>query len=295
MTKHISLLILLLITQFSFGQKFTSDKGLKHEYHINKEGRKARVGDLVSLHMIVKNAKGEEIRNSYNEGKPVLFPVRYSAFDADIYEAVSLMSENDSASFWINADSMYIRVFKKTRPKNVAAGSDLTFIIKTLKIRTQQEYKEEQTAKFEKQYKEDENIIIKRKKSQEKIIEAYTDTSGFKFSKTPEGVYYSIVEEGVQPSILPKNGDAVVFHYSGSFLNGHVFESSYNDVGHAITFTLGKGAVITGWESAFKYLPKGSKAIIIVPSDLGYGALNKEDKIPPHSILLFEVHLMGIY
>ena len=51
--------------------------------------------------------------------------------------------------------------------------------------------------------------------------------------------------------------------------------------------------MIAGWDSAFKYLHAGDRAIIIVPSKYGYGAQSRPG-IPPHSNLQFEVEVIDV-
>lgn len=292
---RITLLTLSFFTSLvSFSQLIETEKGLKHEFYQNSTGKLPKIGDLISLHMLITDDKGTEIKNSFSEGKPILFPLKYPHFDGDIYEAVALMSEGDSAAFWINADSMYLKVFRKPFPENTTHGSDLKVTIKTLKIRSQQEYKEEQTSYYNANLKESADVIAKRKKKEEAQIQEYINKSGFKFTKTEKGVYYTLTENKLENKALPKPSNAVVFNYVGQLINGKVFESSYEDIGHSITFTIGSGDVIEGWDDAFRNIPNGAKAKIIIPSHLGYGNIDK-GKIPANSILVFDVHVVAVY
>lgn len=292
--KFTLLIISFILTAVSFAQVLETEKGLKHEFHTNQDGALPKIGDLISLHMRIVDEKGEEIRNSFSEGKPILFPLKYPHFDADIYEAVALMSEGDSASFWINADSMYLKVFRKPFPETMTHGTDLKVTIKTFKIRSQQEYKEEQTSYYNSNLKESPEIIAKRKKKEEAKIQAYIKKLGFEFNKTEKGVYYTIIEKKLDQDKFPKEGHAVVFNYVGQLIDGTVFESSYENIGHSITFTVGSGDVIDGWDDAFRNIPNGAKAKMIIPSHLAYGNIAK-DKIPANAILIFDVHVVAIY
>lgn len=292
--KFILLITAFIITSLSFAQILETEKGLKHTFYTNNKGALPKIGDLVSLHMRITDAKGAVIRNSFSEGKPILFPLKYPHFEADIYEAVALMSEGDSADFWVNADSMYQKIFRKPFPETMTHGSDLKVTIKTLKIRSQRAYKEEQTSFYNSNLKESPEVIAKRKKKEEAQIQEYIKKSGFQFTKTTKGTYYSIVEKKLAQDNLPKENKAVVFNYIGQLIDGTVFESSYKDIGHSITFTIGSGEVIEGWDDAFRNIPNGAKAKIIIPSHLGYGNITK-DKIPANAILIFDVHLVAIY
>ncbi|MFT3744094.1 MAG: FKBP-type peptidyl-prolyl cis-trans isomerase [Pyrinomonadaceae bacterium] len=108
--------------------------------------------------------------------------------------------------------------------------------------------------------------------------------------KTASGLQYLITKKG--KGRMPKVGDTVVVHYTGTLLNGRKFDSSY-DSGRALTFPLGKGRVIKGWDEGIAKMHTGDQAIFIVPSKLGYGA-SGNGPIPPNASMIFIVELMDI-
>ena len=112
-------------------------------------------------------------------------------------------------------------------------------------------------------------------------------TNGMK--KTKNGLYYSILEPGIGNS--PLKGDKVSVHYKGSLTDGTVFDSSYQR-NEPITFSLGVGQVIAGWDEGIMLLNKGSKAKFVIPSNLAYGSQGAGGIIPPNSTLIFEVELI---
>jgi len=83
-----------------------------------------------------------------------------------------------------------------------------------------------------------------------------------------------------------KSGDMVSVHYTGKLIDGTVFDSSVerND---PITFTLGVGQVIKGWDDGIKGMCVGEKRKLKIPSDLGYGDGGSPPKIPGGSTLIF--------
>jgi FKBP-type peptidyl-prolyl cis-trans isomerase FklB len=104
----------------------------------------------------------------------------------------------------------------------------------------------------------------------------------------PSGLQYMVLTEGSGPK--PALSDNVKCHYTGSFIDGNVFESSYTNQQPA-TFSLGQ--VIRGWTEALQLMSVGSKWRLFIPSDLGYGD-NDRGTIPPGSTLIFEVELLEI-
>lgn len=106
--------------------------------------------------------------------------------------------------------------------------------------------------------------------------------------KTASGLQYQIIKEGKGGQ--PKNGDLVLVHYVGKLTNDTVFDSS-RERNQPISFKLGDGQVIKGWDEGIALLHKGDKAIFTIPAELGYGA-QAVGTIPANSTLIFEVELI---
>lgn len=279
-----------IVTKKTSNKYRQTTTGLSFKIHHDEQGRTAKRGDLVSLHMIMSHEQAGELRNTYKEGKPLLFPVRFSSFEADLNEGIKLLSSGDSATFLVLADSMYSSVFKKDLPENIKAGTFLRFDVKILEIKTQNQYLIEQKKKHDSYLVEHKVEIENRKKQQDLKIQKYIQTRGFKYKKTSNGVYYAIVEAGKGNKI--QQGNAVIFHYVGSLLDDLTeFESTYQ-LGRPAAFTLGQGSVIPGWEEVFSLLTEGDVCKIIIPSHLGFGHITKE-KVPANSVLMFDVKIIG--
>ncbi len=95
-------------------------------------------------------------------------------------------------------------------------------------------------------------------------------------------------------------GQNIIVHYTGWLYDptqpenkGTKFDSSV-DRGQPFSFPLGAGRVIQGWDQGFGGMQIGGKRILIIPSDMGYGARGAGADIPPNATLLFEVDLLGI-
>lgn len=106
---------------------------------------------------------------------------------------------------------------------------------------------------------------------------------------TESGLQYKIVTEGTGKT--PGASSSVTVHYTGKLIDGTVFDSSVTR-GQPATFGLGQ--VIRGWTEGLQLLKEGGKAILYIPSDLGYGERGAGGQIPPHSTLIFEVELIKV-
>ena len=87
-------------------------------------------------------------------------------------------------------------------------------------------------------------------------------------------------------------GDVVTAHYVGRLTDGKVFDSS-RDRGVPISFMLGSGQVIKGWDEGLQGMRVGGTRILTISPEYGYGA-QAVGAIPGNSTLVFEVELVGV-
>lgn len=109
--------------------------------------------------------------------------------------------------------------------------------------------------------------------------------------KTASGLEYIEVEAGT--GAQAEAGKTVSVHYTGKFQDGKVFDSSVSR-GEPITFQLGKGKVIKGWDEGIALMKVGGKAQLIIPPQLGYGERGAGGVIPPNATLVFDVELVDV-
>merc|ERR1719175_69012 len=94
--------------------------------------------------------------------------------------------------------------------------------------------------------------------------------------------------------IKTRNGDNLHMHYTGTlYEDGSEFDSSIPR-GQPLTFQLGTGRVIKGWDQGLVGMCEGEKRKLIIPPELGYGASGSPPKIPGNSVLVFEVEPVKI-
>ena len=103
------------------------------------------------------------------------------------------------------------------------------------------------------------------------------------------GVQYIVEKEGTGP--MPKASDTVKVHYRGTLIDGTEFDSSYKR-GMPAVFPV--SGVIRGWTEVLQNMKVGAKWKVLIPSDLAYGVQGQAPVIPPASVLIFEIELLGI-
>ncbi|MGD9546309.1 MAG: FKBP-type peptidyl-prolyl cis-trans isomerase [Candidatus Krumholzibacteriia bacterium] len=104
-----------------------------------------------------------------------------------------------------------------------------------------------------------------------------------------------ILQQGDGPVAEP--GDQISVHYSGWIWEGGqkgaLFDTSLSR-GEPYRFRLGAGMVIPGWDVGLEGMKVGTRAQLIIPPAMGYGAQGYGQSIPPNSTLVFEVELVSI-
>lgn len=125
------------------------------------------------------------------------------------------------------------------------------------------------------------------RKEGENYMEENKEKEGVQVLKS--GLQYKVLHSGTGPK--PSLLDVVSVHYRGSFINGSIFDSSY-ERGKPQVFPVNR--VIPGWSEALQLMHVGDKWQIVVPHYLAYGENGFGNEIGPCTTLIFEMELIGI-
>jgi len=106
----------------------------------------------------------------------------------------------------------------------------------------------------------------------------------------PSGLQYTVLQAGSGPT--PTLFDTVRVHYTGSFIDGRVFDSSYKR-GEPVTFPVNK--VIPGWSEVLQLMKVGDRWKVYIPSYLAYGEQGFGREIGPNMTLIFEMEIVSIH
>jgi len=116
-----------------------------------------------------------------------------------------------------------------------------------------------------------------------------------KIEEVPESEKMSIeVTTPGDGKTYPKAGDTLTMHYVGTLAKGGAQFDSSRDRDEPFSFQIGVGQVIQGWDKGVLKLSLGERAILRIPSHLGYGARGAGEEIPPYADLVFDVELLKI-
>lgn len=251
-----------------------TDTGLEYKIYTDNNGRAIHLGDYVTINMSYKTEKDSVLFDSYKTKQPLRIMVSPPLFKGELMEGLVLLAENDSATFKVNADSLFA---KTQNPIFNHPGEKIIFNLKIEKVFTR--------AELEKQVDSERQSMMSKEKES---IDKYLTDNKLNPVATGTGLRYVILKQGT--GSIANEGDTVRVKYSGKLLNGFEFDPGREP----ISFVIGRGEVIKGWDEAFSLLTKGTKAKLIIPSHLAYGERGAGEVIPPFSTLTFEAELLDI-
>ncbi len=130
-------------------------------------------------------------------------------------------------------------------------------------------------------------LADKNKKEGETYLQSNKQKEGI--VALPSGLQYKVVKSGSgnHPTLF----DTVSIHYKGQFLDGQVFDSSYE---RKQPLSLPVNRVIPGWSEALQLMKVGDQWQLFIPHYLAYGEHGFAPQIGPNSTLVFEVELLEI-
>jgi FKBP-type peptidyl-prolyl cis-trans isomerase FkpA len=248
--------------------------GLKFQFHDHdSDGKLAKMGDIMTFHLTLKNAKDSVLKNSYKEGAPVVAQVQKAQFVGAFEQGLLLLAKGDSATFFVPVDSLF-KGYPQLPPV-FTKGTDVRFTVKVVDIQSETEFQASRTKNAEKQKSTDAATIAS----------FITKNNLTNVQKTESGLNYVITTPGTGAQVTA--GDSITVKYTGKLSSGKVFESN--------TFPLqvGRGMVIPGWDEGLQKFKQGGKGTLLIPSGLGYGDQGNPT-IPANSVLVFDVEILSV-
>jgi peptidylprolyl isomerase len=234
----------------------TTDSGLQYYDLVEGEGATAEEGAFVSVNYTIWLQEEQKyVASSDDRGQPFGFAVGAGQVFPGWDEGVSTMKEGGRRQLLIPPD---LALGEQGAEGIVPPNSTLIMEVELLSVRPPAVLTEVDEADYT------------------------TTESGLK--------YYDLVEgEGA----TPETGQTVFVHYTGWLEDGTKFDSSL-DRGQPLSFALGTGGVIAGWDEGVATMKVGGKRQLLIPSELAYGEQGSGGVIPPNATLIFEVELLEI-
>ncbi len=268
------------------GNSVTTAGGNIVTNHTNLEGPKASFGStvLISVNTWVNDSLVQSTSRDAGGPREVVLPdsSMMKGKVPAVFEAILLMAKGDSATVIQPLDSL----MKKGIPKSFGEVKEIRYEVKLEEIltpeiiqqRQQEEMKNADAAQAQGM------IVAETVKT---MLADYKSKKLANLKKSASGLEYVIIEQGTGAPI--KDGDSVPTNYYGvRKTDGGMFDNSF-DRGGPAPFNV--GGLIPGFNEGMKLLNRGGKAILFIPSELGYGEQGAGGDIPPNTDLVFYIEM----
>ncbi|MFC2086363.1 FKBP-type peptidyl-prolyl cis-trans isomerase [Bacteroidota bacterium] len=257
----------------------THESGLKYKFFkLNSNEKKVAIDEIMELKYQLKTEDDSLIEET-NLFRMRLKPPSHPG--GSIEDGLSLMHVGDSALFIIDAESYYTLTRGIELPAYIKKGSKIKFYMKLndiINLKELDSYREK--------------MYHRSPEQEQMLLNDYLERTNTSIEPTLSGLYFIEMTEGTGEK--PKPGQTVIVHYTGYFIDGNIFSTTYRS-GEPFKFRYGAGEVIQGWEEGIIKMNVGGKYKLIIPSHLAYGDEGKGNRILPHSTLIFEIELLGAY
>jgi FKBP-type peptidyl-prolyl cis-trans isomerase FkpA len=259
------------------------------EYSKGDPSKTINVGDVIFLRQVMTTEKDSvlfDYKTMMAPGEPYAVKIDSSRYAGDMFENLLKLHVGDSVSFCIGVDTMWKRYYNQPLPPFLAKGSYIKYHLKIDSC-----YSKDKVAGIEKRNREAQQIAMQKYKVKEdSLIADYVAKNKITVKPSESGLYFIEKSKGKGQKLKP--GDMIEAKYKGMFTDGKVFDSSE---GHpqAFVFQAGVGQVIPGWDEALMQMSVGSKAMLVVPSQIAYGPQGS-GPIGPFTPLVFEMEVIGI-
>lgn len=132
-----------------------------------------------------------------------------------------------------------------------------------------------------------EKEVIDYDAKDQQLIEQYLQKHNLTAQKTESGLHYIIDKAGGEAH--PIWNSTVKVFYTGYLLDSTEFDKTKTD-----PVVLDLKNVLKGFQEGLQHIGVGGEIRLFIPSNLAYGA-NSTDKIPEHSVLIFDINLVEFY
>lgn len=296
-----NLLVLgLAIFALSSCKQFKKGEGdMQYIIHTDKEGTNIKEGDFIAFNMVQKTEEDSTINNTYDYDRPMFVAEQKSMFKGDLFAALGMLSEGDSATFKINADSLQAKM-NMQKPANTK-GKYIVFTFKIDKVIPKSGLTDSVfNGKIEAFFKAEGE---KAKGAEAGKIANYVSSKKLTPVKTASGLQYVVETKG--SDVKPAIGDTVELNYTGRFLTGKIFQTSdaavakkenvYNPMApyQPMKVVAGMKQTVPGFDEALMLFGNGTKVSVILPSALAYGE-HGSPAIPPYTPLVFDLDIIKI-
>ena len=274
-----AMMLFTACTQKFPGYKKTQN-GLYYKFHSkNTSAPQPQLTDFMKVDMAcyLDDSLYYDWQGSKHE---VYTQLRDPIFKGDLQEAYAMMHVGDSASFFVKADSVAALYYEQD-PNAVGLKpvDYFRYEVKLVEVKSEEEFMADL-----------ETMKEMMKEASQKALADYIEANNINVTPELSGVYIIPMEKG--KGRCPVKGEKVELDFSATLLDGQSVGSTF-DSPEKLSFVLGEGNTIQGWEEVVPRMHLGERVKAIIPFDLAYGE-RAVGSIPAYSNLVYDIKLLKI-
>jgi FKBP-type peptidyl-prolyl cis-trans isomerase len=258
-----------------------TDTGIYYKLHsFGDSKKKVKPGDYITADITYQTMED----SSFFEGRRKL-QVSKPSFKGSVDECFLMLSKGEKATFILPAKQFFNKTLETSIPAFLDSTSNMKIIVDLLEVQRKNEFLKEKEAFL--------NWIRDFGEYEKVLLHQFLEEREINAEPTASGIYHLVIEEGDGPEV--EEGDTVVVHYEGKFLNGKFFDSTKQRK-QPFEFVYGqKWQVIEGMEEVIGLMKEGEKALAILPSESAFGKTGSSTGIiPPYTSVIYEVSLIDV-
>lgn len=260
--------------------------GMPYKLYASKENSNATVADGQYLKLNLIQKINDSVVFSTNNKIPLYILIGGQPQSYDISELWKSVHVGDSVIATQMMDTFIKRLPPGNLPPQFKNGDRITTNFKVLGILANDSLKNI----------DEQKEIASYGVREIKEVQALVNKKETGVQRTPAGAFIKIKNPGTGELI--KAGNYVTINYTGSTLEGKVFDSNTDTTFKHVTplgFSVGIGQMIKGLDDAMPFLRQGATARIYIPSTLGYGATPPPGApIKPYEHLVFDIVVLEV-
>ena len=262
-------------------------------FYTDETGPKPQAGEYAYFQMDILDDKKKLLQSYRNQKRMPSIKIPKSDSDVlrqnPIPDALRQMSLNDSVGIIIPKDSI----------PDLASGYEdlvhLEYVLVLKDILSEVEYQKRMADDRQKEMA----LMAETKARLPEIEEFANETIQQVKSGTLKPTYLEsglgfIIHDKGDGEMASKDRMVSALYYGATMDDAIRFDDSFSK-GRPYTFRIGRRAVIEGWDVGFMQFPVGTKASLIIPSEMGYGEEGSEPGIPPNADLYFYVEFVEMF
>lgn len=280
----------LTLTSCESGKDRKTKSGFRYRIYTSSSEPRIEPGNYITIDLLYRTDRDSVLFDSRQNGEPLRFRLEKIPFSGSYEEGLTYLGAGDSATFFVPADSLYKYLVKDSQlAQEATVFRKGTFMKFDVKVHRVQDTRQGEL--------EDEIRMASALEEEKKLIENFIKEKGADYQFDSAGYYYKYLNRGNGTAV--EDGKVVTAAYTGSFLDGKIFDSSEAQ-GKDFKFVKGAGHVVSGWESAIARSKVGDKLMLLLPSDLAYGETGLFDPtngrliVLPFTPLLFQIQIIKV-